>query len=267
MVKEKINLSDIVQKTLLIPNLATKKPWYKYINWIDQLCAVVNLIPCWGGALASEIKSITDIAANYQASEFLRKFSAFICELGNLEDRERIQFIKELEESAQDASGNVMLSIIDRLDSIHKQKILANLVKAKCEGEITIDEFFRLESVLQRIPYVDLKQLHLYQTEYYDEKGDSELLFSTGVLRPAIYHQDGDKYILSPLGVNLIKYGLCYSVEMPQIKGTSTGIGWEEIGDIPDIEGVKKIVKKTIDEHHYQESDQAMFDYDFARGK
>ena len=45
-----------------------------------------------------------------------------------------MRFLKELEESAQDTSGNIMLSIIDRLDNIHKQKILANLVMAKGEG-------------------------------------------------------------------------------------------------------------------------------------
>ena len=107
----------------------------------------------------------------------------------------------------------------------------------------------------------------MYQTEYYDDNGDSELLYSTGVLRPAMYHQDGDKYVLSPLGVNLMKYGLRLSVEIPQVKGTYTGIRWEEIGEVPDIKGVKDIVNKTIEDQHYQESDQAMFDYDVARGK
>lgn len=64
-----------------------------------------------------------------------------------------------------------------------------------------------------------------------------------------------------------MKYGLRLSVEMPQVKGTYTGIGLEEIGEVPDIEGVKDIVKKTIEDQHYQESDQAMFDYDVIRGK
>lgn len=142
MAQDNIVLSDIVQQTLLIPNLAVEKPWYKHVNWIDQLCATVNLIPCVGGAIAGEIKVITDAVANYQVSDFLRKFITFIYELGDFGDNERMQFLKELEESAQDTSGNVMLSIIDRLDNIHKQKILANLVRAKGEGKITIEDFF-----------------------------------------------------------------------------------------------------------------------------
>lgn len=267
MGENKMVLSDIVQQTLLVPNLAVKKPWEGHINWIDQLCAAVNLIPFVGGAIAGEIKAITEVSANYQASEFCRKFVTFLYELGDFDDNERIKFLDELEKTAQDASGNVMLSIIDSLDNINKQKILANLVRAKGEGNITIEEFFRLESVLQRIPYVDLQQLPLYQEEYYDENGDSELLYSTGVLRPAEYHQDGDTYVLSPLGVNLMKYGLKISVKIPQIKGTSTGLRWEEMGELPDSEGVKEIVKNTIEKQRHQESDQAMFDYDFARGK
>lgn len=260
-------LSDVIQQTLLIPNLAKERPWCQHVNWIDQLCATINLIPGIGGTLAGEIKAITDISANYKASEFLRKFVAFIYGLDNFKDEERLSFLKELEEAAQDSSGNVMLSIIDRLDNINKQKILANLVKAKGERNITIDDFFRLESVLERIPYVDLKQLPLYQTEYYDEGGDTELLYSTGVLRPARYHQDGDKYVLSPLGVNLLRWGLWISVEPPQIKGTSAGIEWEEIGDVPDIERVNNLVNDTIEEQRYIQSDQAMFDYDVVRGK
>lgn len=260
-------LSDVIQQTLLVPDLAVKRPWNKHVNWIDQLCATVNLIPGIGGALAGEIKAITDIAANYKASEFMRKFIAFIYELDDFDDKERLSFLNELEDAAQDSSGNVLLYIIDRLDNINKQKILANLVRTKAAGKITIEEFFRLESVLERIPYVDLKQLPLYQTEYYDEGGDTELLYSTGVLRPARYHQNGDKYVLSPLGVNLLRWGLWLPIEPPQIKGTSTGIEWEELGDVPDVERVKDIVKDTIEEQRYIQSDQAMFDYDVVRGK
>lgn len=262
-----IVLSDWVQKTLHVPNLAEKRPWHKHINWIDQLCATVNLIPIIGGTIAEEIKTITEVTTNYKASEFLRKFITFIYELDHFDDKDRIAFLNELETAAEDTSGNVILSIIDRLDNINKQKILANLVKAKGEKRISIEEFFRLESVLERIPYVDLKQLILYQTEYYDESGDTELLYATGVLRSTVYHQDGDKYILSPLGVNLLKYGLRMSANPPKIKGTSTGVKWEEIGEVPDVKRVKDIVKHTIEEQHYTESDQAMFDYDVARGK
>ena len=226
-----LSLPAIVQRTLLTPDLATKKPWHHNINWVDQLCAIVSIVPIVGGSIATEIKTITESATDYRTNEFLRKFVRFLYGLDKVSDSERLKFMREVEEKAADASGNVMLSIIDRLDNINKQTILANIVRAKCEGDISIEEFFRLESVLQRIPYVDLAKLPLYQTEYYDDDGDTELLFSTGVLRPVVYHSEGNKFILSPLGVSLLKWGLEITVNVPEIRGTSTGLEWEVIGD------------------------------------
>lgn len=260
------SLPNFVQKTLSIPDLAKKRPWYNHVDWRDQLCSFANLLPGVGSFIASEIVSASNSVANYQASEFLRKFTAFIYELDDFNDSARISFLDELEKTANDSSGNVMLSIIDRLDNINKQKILANLVKAKGASRISIEDFFRLVAALQRIPYVDLDQLHLYETEYYDENGDTELLFSTGVLRPAIYSQEGDKYVLSPLGVSLLKHGLAKDVQKSQIQGASTGSVWLS-GDDLDKEEVKDVVNEVIAERHYEESDQSMFDYDCARGK
>lgn len=98
-------------------------------------------------------------------------------------------------------------------------------------GNISIEDFFRLSSVLERIPYVDLQLLPSYQDEFYDESGDTELLFSTGVLRQAYLGEDGDKYILSPLGIKLLKFGVNVDIPIPQITGVKTGISWENVGD------------------------------------
>lgn len=267
MENEHLILPDIVQQTLSVQDLAQKKPWIKHVDWKDQLCDVINLIPYCGGFIASEIKSIIATTENYHTSEFFRKFITFIYSL-EISDKDRIDFLKELEEKANDTSGNVMLNIIDHMDNINKQKILANLVKAKGERKISIEDFFRLTSVLERIPYVDLKQLPRYQKEYYDEDGDTELLYSTGVLRPTKYHPDGDRYVLSPLGVKLLRYGLETQVEEIQITGTSTGgLEWGSFDELQNEETVKEIVKKTIAEQKYKEEDREMFDYDVWRGK
>lgn len=54
------------------------------------------------------------------------------------------------------------------LDNINKQKNLANLTKARINGQISIEDFFRLSNMLERIPYVDLESLHNYIENYYD---------------------------------------------------------------------------------------------------
>lgn len=223
---EIIELSNIVRETLLNPNL-TKHPLYKTVNWKEQLIAITNFIPFAGGFISAELQ----ILANYQVSEFFRKFTSFIYGLKELSDSKRVEFIAEVEEKAQDSSGNVMMSIIDKLDNINKQKILAYLVIARTNNNISIEDFFRLSSVLERIPYVDLQLLPSYQDEFYDESGDTELLFSTGVLRQAYLGEDGDKYILSPLGIKLLKFGVNVNIPTPQICGVKTGISWENIGN------------------------------------
>lgn len=80
-----------------------------------------------------------------------------------------------------------------------------------------------------------------YQSEHYDEDGDTELLNSTGVLRPIQFSEDGDTYILSPLGVKLLKFGLGVDAVVKQVKGTSTGLSWKNISETSDISIDKSI--------------------------
>lgn len=44
--------------------------------------------------------------------------------------------------------------------------------------------------MLERIPYVDLAKLELYNQDFYDDEGDSELLFATGVLQQSVIDAD-----------------------------------------------------------------------------
>lgn len=103
----------------------------------------------------------------------------------------------------------------------------------------------------------------MYQHDYYDEDGDTELLYSTGVLRMAEIGEEGDKYILSPLGVKFMKWALESPVEVKKISGTSTSMAWSPIGE----DEIDEITDKHGAEKQYKESDQTMFDYDVLRGK
>ena len=109
-------------------------------------------------------------------------------------------------------------------------------------SKISIENFFRLASVLESIPYIDLAKLPSYQTPYYDEDGDTELLNSTGVLRPVLLSEDGDTYILSPLGVKLLQYGLKSNVKIANVKGTSVDLSWNNISEDSDVD-----IKKALE--------------------
>lgn len=224
-------IKQIVSNSIVSSTVVAKSK-FDYINWWDQLCAIVSAIPCVGGSLSTEIQSIKNSVAEYKAYEFFRKFTCFICELGELTDTQRNEFVSEVEKVAEDASGNVIMGLVDRLDNINKEKILANLVIAKGKGEISIEDFFRLSSMLERIPYVDLAKLELYNQDYYDDEGDSELLFATGSLQQSVIdEEDGNKYVLSKLGGKLLKYGLRVEVSDSQPRGTKVAsLDWNEAG-------------------------------------
>ena len=154
--------------------------------------ALVNLVPVFGGALAQEIQ----VMQNFKESEFFRKYTAYILGVADLTIQERKIFAEEIAQKARDSAGYLITGMVNRLDNINKEVILANLTRSRIDDKISIENFFRLASVLERIPYVDLVKLPSYQTPYYDEDGDTELLNSTGVLRPVKLSEDGDSYIL-----------------------------------------------------------------------
>lgn len=263
-------MQEIVEKSLISTSIKSISK-SKYINWCDQLCALVNLIPYVGGAFATEIQSIKNSVAEYKAYEFFRKFTYFIYELEELTEAQRIEFVADIEKAANDASGNIVIGLVDRLDNINKEKVLANLVKAKVTYEISIEDFFRLSSMLERIPYVDLVKLKLYLTDYYDKDGDSELLFATGVLQQSVIDaNDDNKYVLSKLGKKLLKHGLGIEVSDKQPKGTKvSNLTWNEIDGIEPIaeEKMNRVIKEYDKKKNYEESDSAMFNHDVERGK
>lgn len=256
MESEKIN--DIVEGTFTKVDLSVVNKHHG-LNWKGQLQAVLNFVPGCGGFLAQELQNYLD----YRDNEFLRKYTTYIMELSDISVDDRLEFAKEVGAKAKDAPGNVIANMVDSLDNINKERYYARLSKARIRGDISIEDFFRLTTVLVRIPYTDLDNLPLYQHDYYDEDGDTELLYSTGVLRMAEIGEEGDKYILSPLGVKFMKWALESPVEVKKISGTSTSMAWSPIGE----DEIDEITDKHGAEKQYKESDQAMFDYDVLRGK
>lgn len=262
-------MSDIVKESIVSPVVISKSK-IGYVDWWEQLCALVSAIPFVGGTFATELQSIRNSVTEYKAHEFFRKFTCFIYELEELTEEQRNGFIRDIEKAANDTSGNVVMGLVDRIDNINKEKILANLVKAKVVNEISVDDFFRLSSMLERIPYVDLVKLELYNQDYYDEDGDSELLYATGALQQSIIDAEGgNKYVLSKLGKKLLIFGLHVEVSNIQLAGTKVAnLEWGEVKGIESISNdeIDNLFKEAVRKQSYVESDQAMFDYDVNRG-
>lgn len=214
-------IPEFVSKTITELDFEKLKSMKQGGFWIDQFKAFANLIPDVGGAIAQEVQNYQ----NYKAAEFFRKFTAYIYGLKPTSCEERLKFCDQIEEKARDYAGNVIMSMVDRLDNIHKQSILANLTNAEIMGYISMEDLFRLTSMLERIPYVDLLDLLKYKEPYYDENGNSESLFATGVLRFAFLDtvNSRNEFVLSPMGQKLVINGMRTPV-IVQFDGLQIGL-------------------------------------------
>ena len=265
-------LSEVVSKSLSIPDLS-KLTAFDRDKSQGHMKAVASLLPYVGGAAAEELQKYYD----YKDDEFFRKFVGYLMELKETTAEERSRFAQDVQEIAEDFSGNVICGMVDRLDNINKEKAFAKLTVARIHGRISIQDFFRLHSLLERIPYVDLKLLPQYKEPYYDESGDTELLYSTGALELVSIDADGgtNKYVLSRLGEMLLLWGFNIYIELEHGKGTELGlITQEKFNEIFD-DKIKASQPRFENETLYfpdgtksgKMEDDDMFLYDVARGK
>ena len=202
--------------------------------WKGQLKAAVNLV---SGAAAEELQQYYD----YKDDEFFRKFTAYLLEMKETTADERHKLADDIQHMADDYAGNVIFSMVDRLDNIRKQQIFARLSIARIHGMISIEDFFRLHSLLERIPYVDLKSLQQYKEPFYDDSGDTELLFASGALELKTIDSKGgpNKYILSRLGEELLRWDLCVQLELEHGKGTNVELDTITAEEIDQVVGQK----------------------------
>lgn len=204
----------------------------------EALIGAFNCIPVLGGVVASYLQIARSNRETYLEMVFYRKLLALIYSIKELKPDDIKSFMDEVEYNARDFSGSVITHLVNKIDNVNKASILANLIKSRVNNEISIHDFFRLSSMLDRIPYIDLNELEKYQKAYYDDSGDTELFYATGALKlDTIDAQEENLYILSELGRKLLKYGMLRSAHVDNHGGTSvTGVVME--GDYASSEEI-----------------------------
>ncbi len=162
------------------------------------------------------LNGVYKIYKNIQAYRLAKKVYRFLYHTREIETEKKRKFVKEYIESNQEDGIDVLLSVIDQLDNQHKVDIMARLLNAKVEEEITIFEFNRLVACLRRIPYSDILKLKDYKDHHY-EPGVTEVLYAAGVLYLSHedFEKDTNKYKLNYNGAQLLKYGLKVDMEIP----------------------------------------------------
>lgn len=182
-----------------------------------------------GVPIISALKGMYKATKNFQLYRLMKKVHKFIFITHGTTFQERENFITEYAEKNKENGCEALFAVLERLDNVNKVDVLVNLMKAKIRGDINIENFIRLTTILDRIPFSDLNELSKY-TEDYFEDGSTDILLSAGVLSETVLDaNDTNKYRLNSLGVMLLKYGLLKDVDM-EIKTTT---------DLKDLEWVK----------------------------
>lgn len=206
------NIPDIVKETMLSEDLSD----FAKVGIKGSLGDFFKRVLCFVSKSFEAVSIGIDFYIDISDALFFKKFNYYLYGLIETTDKQRNKFMNEVEKAAEDNSENVLMGMISRIDNIHKSTILANLTRARINNEISIEDFFRISTVVERVPYPDFKYLPEFTQRNYIPGGVSELLLSAGVLSQTGIdgNEDHDWFELSPIGTKLMKYGLEYNVEV-----------------------------------------------------
>lgn len=178
--------------------------------------------------IVSFLKNLYKTTKNIQLQRLIKKVHKFIFATQDTTLVERRNFINEYTIKNKENGCEALLAIIDKYDNINKVDILANLIKAKIREDITIENFIRLCTIIDRIPFSDFNELSKYAVDYYED-GSTDVLLSAGVIfNTSIDANEGNKYRLNSLGKSLLKYGLLNNIHVEKKNSTTiAGMTWE----------------------------------------
>ncbi len=148
------------------------------------------------------------IVEDIRTQRFCKKIYLFLYHTKDYDRQKLDEFFKEYSNANQENGYDLMLSVLERIDNINKVTVMANLLHAKLDDQISIDDFVRLTASLDRVPYVDLMKLPEYESNRSISK-DTYMLSSSGLVYEFVIDAGGDsKYRLNENGVLFVRYGL-----------------------------------------------------------
>ncbi len=96
---------------------------------------------------------------------FVRKLLTFLNGLSEISIEDRTKMIASLDdEKTSEAAGERILSLLDRLDSSGKAKIVGKAFKLYSTGVITKDELWRVSFIVERLPLSDIIAISEWQS-------------------------------------------------------------------------------------------------------
>ena len=158
-----------------------------------------------------------NVLSDIQAYRFCKKIYKFLFYTQDFDRKTMNSFWEEYSVANKENGYEMMLSVLDKVDNINKVEVMANLLKAKLDGKLSIDNFIRLTSSLHIVPYVDLRRLPDY-LESISIRHDTYMLLAAGLLYQSAIGVDGvgqeksSLYQLNDNGLLFVQYGLCIDI-------------------------------------------------------
>lgn len=146
--------------------------------------------------------NLYNLSQNISNSFFTKKILKFLFELSSISNKERLNFIEQLDNENESAKiGEKILIIINKLDDVDKATILGKLFKLTIEGKIEMQTFMRLSFMVDRVYLEDLKVL---RDNEYLENIDNDIkhnLSQVGILNQTIKdNRDHEEYVYKNTG-------------------------------------------------------------------
>ena len=157
----------------------------------DDIITVVNKkgfiekIPVLGWVVKTQ-EAIQD----FRNLVFCKKIYRFLVFTSRYSKKRLSDFFDEYSSANEENGYESMLLVLERMDNYNKVDVMTRLLKAKLDGELSIDNFIRLTSSLQLVPYVDLKRLPDYLVST-STRYDTYMLLAAGLLYQSVFGIDG----------------------------------------------------------------------------
>ena len=164
---------------------------------------VVNTIPILG-----ILNGAYKVYKSVSAARLMKKLYFFLFQTQKFTREEKEKFLSEYASEGHDDGAEMLLDLIQRLDNWNKITILCNLIKARVNEAISMTDFMRLASSLERVPVTDLHFLNSYLYEK-SINGVNDSMLSAGLIYESKLNV-GKTPLYRPnyTGYQMLKYGL-----------------------------------------------------------
>lgn len=154
------------------------------------------------------IYAIGKTVLGIKQNAFARKIIKYLFLTDTIAKTDLANFMEDLDSKTEKRSAEVLLHLLDNYDNDKKVEVLANLTRAKIKGEIDIETFLRLATIIKDSFYYDLCSLNNYKNDVKSFGMSTESLMRQNLVYLSIVDFNNNRYKLTMTGNALLLFGL-----------------------------------------------------------